>query len=136
MICTKRPLTIAQINEYNSVALAYLGDAVYEQQIRLKLITDMNILAGKLHGYAVKRACAEYQCRAARILMEENFLTDEEQTVLKRGRNASSKAAPKHATAIEYRMATGLESLFGYLFLKGEDNRIEEIFNRIWDIEP
>lgn len=63
------------------------------------------------------------------------MLDEEEQAVLKRGRNATGTTVPKHSSAVEYRHATALESLFGYLHLKGEKDRIIEIFNAIWEIE-
>ena len=88
---------------------------------------------GKLHSLAVKRVCASYQSRAVDVI--SSFLTEEEQTILKRGRNATGNTVPKSSNPVEYRRATALECLFGYLYLKGEKLRIEEIFDMIWSME-
>ncbi|MGN1132851.1 MAG: Mini-ribonuclease 3 [Oscillospiraceae bacterium] len=121
--------------QYSPVALAFMGDAVYEQKAREKIILSGNRPANELHKIAVTRVCAEYQSAAAVRLVENGLLTDEEQAVLKRGRNAHGIQIPKHSTASQYRMATGLESLFGYLFLIGEKERIDELFEICWETE-
>ncbi|MGN1113975.1 MAG: Mini-ribonuclease 3 [Oscillospiraceae bacterium] len=121
--------------QYSPVALAFMGDAVYEQKAREKIILSGNRPANELHKIAVKKVCAEYQSAAAERLLEKDVLTDEEQAVLKRGRNANGIQIPKHSTASQYRMATGLESLFGYLFLTGEQERIDELFEVCWETD-
>lgn len=122
-----------EINQYGPLALAFLGDVIYEKLVREYIILKGNMPVSKLHSLSVKKVCAEYQARAVEILKEK--LTEEEQDVLRRGRNASGITAPKHSTVAEYRAATALECLFGYLHLAGRDERVEELFEIIWNIE-
>ena len=109
--------------------LAFLGDAVYELFVRQNLVETANMPVNKLHLLAVEKVRASFQSNAYAII--EPQLTEEEQTIWKRGRNASGVKAPKHADAVEYRRATGLEALFGYLFLQGRMDRLEELFQLI-----
>ena len=88
---------------------------------------------GKLHIFAVKRVCARFQSKAVEVILP--LLTEEETTILKRGRNATGNTVPKSSNPVEYRRATALECLFGYLYLKGENVRIQELFDIIWEIE-
>ena len=83
----------------------------------------------KLHLLAVERVRASFQSNAYSIIEEQ--LTEEEQSIWKRGRNANGVKAPKNADPVEYRRATGLETLFGYLFLQGKTDRLEELFRMI-----
>ena len=122
------------IMQYSPLALAFMGDAVYEQKAREKIILSGNRPANDLHKLAVKRVCAEYQATAVAMLKDKQILTDEEQDILRRGRNAGGISAPKHSTVAQYRAATGLECLFGYLYLLGESERINEIFDIIWEL--
>lgn len=87
----------------------------------------------KLHPASVERVRANYQARAAELI--EHMLTEDEQAVMKRGRNAScsSGSVPKSSNPIEYHKATSLETLFGYLHLLGETDRIRELFDYIWE---
>lgn len=120
-----------ELNQYSPLSLAFLGDAVYERMVRQKLLLIGNRPVGQLHQMAIKKVCAAYQSEAAdRIAV---ILTEEETDILKRGRNATGTTVPKHSTAIEYRKATALECLFGYLHLKGETARLEELFEIIWN---
>lgn len=113
------------ITEINGANLAYLGDAVMELLVRKKLV----LLGGKLgdiNKIADRYVRAGNQSKAADKLMDS--LTEEELAVYKRGRNVHVNSVPKHATEREYKKATGLEALFGYLYLKNEEARIEELF--------
>lgn len=83
----------------------------------------------KLHSEKVKLVCAEFQSKIYDMIIEN--LTEKELSVLKRGRNATGNSIPKHADAAEYRRATALEALFGYLYLLDESKRIEELFDYI-----
>lgn len=123
-----------QVNQYSPLTLAFLGDAVYENYVRTKIVMAANMPANKLHSLAVKRVCCEYQAVAMRSLIESSFLTEEEQYIARRGKNANGVAPPKHSTATEYRLATGLECLFGFLYLEGNTDRLDEIFEYVWDI--
>ena len=80
----------------------------------------------KLHNYAVKMVKATYQSKVYEIF--QPVLTEQEFAILKRGRNAHSSTVPKNANPVEYRRATGVESLFGFLHLNGEDERAKELF--------
>ena len=110
-----------------------MGDAIFEQLCREKLMLTANMPAKKLHGMAVKKVCAEYQANAVRYLLDNSLLSEEELDILKRGRNSNGVNAPKHSTVSEYRAATGLESLFGFLHLCGRHERAAEIFDIVWN---
>ena len=113
--------------------LAFLGDAVYELYVRNYMVHKANMPVNKLHLATVEKVRASYQSDAyARI---ESFLTEEEQDVWRRGRNANGVKAPKNANPAEYRRATGLEALFGYLFLQGKMDRLDQLFQLI-ETEP
>lgn len=123
-------MTKHDASQYSPTALAFLGDAVYEQLVREKLLLRANMPAGKLHKMAVQFVCCEFQSEAVERILGE--LSEDEQAVYKRGRNADGISSPKHSSVTEYRRATGLECLFGYLYLIGESERIREIFGMIW----
>ena len=122
-----------QLNEYSPLTLAFLGDAVYEQMVRERLLLAANRPVGQLHQLTIKRVCAKFQAKAVEVILP--ILSEEEQVVLKRGRNATGTTVPKHSSAIEYRHATALESLFGYLHLKGETERLTQLFDVIWAMQ-
>ena len=114
------------IRLYSPQALAFLGDAVYEILVRERIVHRANMPVNKLHLQAVEQVRASYQSKAYAVV--EPVLTEEELAALKRGRNISSIKPPKNGTMQDYRRATGLECLFGYLYLKGEIQRIKELF--------
>lgn len=109
--------------------LAFLGDAVYELFVRQRLVETANMPVNKLHLLAVEQVRASFQSDAYERI--EAYLTEEEQTIWKRGRNANGVKAPKNANPAEYRRATGLEALFGYLFLLGRTQRLSQLFELI-----
>lgn len=125
-------LTKQQANAYSPLALAFLGDCVYEQLVREKLILSGNMPAGKLHSMATKRVCARCQSKVIQIL--QPVLTEDEVAIFKRGRNATGNSVPKNTNIIDYRKATGLEALFGYLHLIGAYDRVSELFEIAWSI--
>lgn len=108
--------------------LAYIGDAVYELLVRTFLM-DKNLSVNQLHKATTKYVRAGAQSEIVHGL--EDILTDKEKTIVKKGRNAKSKTSPKNADMIDYKYATGFESLFGYLYLTGKDDRLYEIFEKI-----
>ena len=114
------------IRLYSPQALAFLGEAVYEILVRERIVHRANMPVNKLHLQAVEQVRASYQSKAYAVV--EPVLTEEELAALKRGRNISSIKPPKNGTMQDYRRATGLECLFGYLYLKGEIQRINELF--------
>lgn len=113
------------LHTLSPITMAFLGDAVYELLVREQLARE-NAPAGKLHQKAVKRVCCSAQAIGYDTLLET--LTEEEHNILRRGRNANSTRVPKNAKPLEYRKATGLEALFGYLYLKKDTARIRELF--------
>lgn len=118
--------------QYSPLALAFIGDAVYEQLVREKLILRANTSANALHKMAVEKVCAEFQADAAARLIQDQMLTQQELEVYKRGRNAKGINPPKHSSVAQYRSATGLETLFGFLRLTNRVERIDELFSQIW----
>ena len=117
----------------NSLQLALIGDGVFEVFIRNYILTQNTALsANKIHVKAIGYVKAKSQ---ACIMHEiENLLNEEEEAVYKRGRNAKSPTVPKNAEIRDYRMATGFEALIGYLYLIGDKERLEFIFNRSIEI--
>lgn len=108
-----------------ALVLAYVGDAVYELAVRGHLVNTGLVKVNRLHGEAVKYVNAGAQARILKAL--EGSLSEEEAAVVRRGRNAKSPHAPRGAGVIEYRHSTALESLIGYLYLKGDAARLSEI---------
>ena len=108
--------------EYSPLALAYIGDTVYDLFIRTKVIAKGNRHVTEMHKESVSFVKAHSQSVSAYALERE--LTEDELRVLKWGRNAKSNTTPKNADVTEYRMATGFETLVGYLYLSGEDERL------------
>lgn len=124
-------MTEKEVNQYSPLALAFMGDAVYEQLVRERIIKTANMPAQKLHELTIEKVRAEYQAAAVKRLCDEGLLTEQEQDIFRRGRNAGGITAPKHSTVAEYRAATGLECLFGFLHLCGRQERIAELFELI-----
>ena len=124
-------MTEKEVNQYSPLALAFMGDAVYEQLVRERIIKTANMPAQKLHELTIEKVRGEYQAAAIKRLSDEGLLTEQEQDIFRRGRNAGGITAPKHSTVAEYRAATGLECLFGFLFLCGRQERIAELFELI-----
>lgn len=116
------------IRTYSPLTLAYIGDAVFELVVRTVLVDRKNTQPEKLHKAATKVVKAETQALMAEALKEE--LTEEELTIFKRGRNAKSATKAKNATMSEYRRATGFEALMGYLYLKGNIERMIELIHK------
>jgi len=109
----------------NPVVLAYAGDAVYELLVRQYLISKPSHKSHELHREATKRVSAKAQRLTLERLMP--MLTEEEAEVVRRGRNAKSGSPPKNADLADYRHATALETLFGYLFYERRSTRIREL---------
>jgi ribonuclease III family protein len=120
-----------EIERLPPLTLAYLGDSVYELFIRTYLVGTGNTKVNKLHKMAIHYVSAKAQAHFTNILKE--VLTQREEQILKVGRNAKSATVAKNADVLEYRWATGLEALFGYLYLKKEYERLGNIINKIID---
>ena len=115
-----------ELLKMSNLGLAYLGDAVYEVMVRAWLCLHGKLTPGRLHRAALSYVAAPRQAALAEQLMP--LLTEEETQVYKRGRNASPHSHPRGATRREYQMATGLEALFGWLYLRGESDRLNALF--------
>ena len=113
-------------DEYSPLVLAYIGDAVFELYVRRKLIEAGNMPVDKLHKAATQLVNAAAQCESFKKI--EGCLTDSEMAVYKRGRNAKS-TVPKNMQMGQYRVATGLEALLGYMYLTGESTRLDKILS-------
>lgn len=109
--------------------LAFLGDSVYEIIVRKKIICNYNTQVGNLNSLKVKSVCCEYQAELFEKI--KSMLTEEELEIYKRGRNAHVKKIPKKSSPITYHKATGLEALFGFLYLSGQEERLLELSNEI-----
>ncbi|MBQ7874458.1 MAG: ribonuclease III [Oscillospiraceae bacterium] len=116
-------------NALNGLSLAFIGDAVYEIMVREHLLEHGSMPVKKLHTMAVEMVRASFQANVFDFL--EPIVGEDENGILHRGRNASATHIPKGANAIEYRKATGVEALFGWLYLEGRNERIKELFEMI-----
>ena len=112
---------------YSPLALAYMGDAVYEVLIRTRVMNRGSMQVNKMHKKSASLVKAEAQARMIQALQEE--LTEEETAVYKRGRNAHSASSAKNASIRDYRMATGFEALVGYLYLTGHYDRLLKLLH-------
>ena len=117
----------SNIGELNGASLAYLGDAVLELLVRRYLVQSGEQNLGRLNRRADAYVCAAAQSRAIERILP--LLNEEELAAFKRGRNTHSQTVPKSATVSEYRRATGMESLFGFLYLSGQIARTEALFS-------
>ena len=119
-------MTPNQIGDLTALGLAHIGDAVFELLVRSWLCTRGVAKAGQLHKQTVRYVAAPAQ--AAFMARIQDLLSDEELTWFKRGRNSHVNGIPKNATHAEYSAATGLEALFGTLYLLGRRERINALF--------
>lgn len=117
------------LDRLSALGLAHIGDAVYELLTRLRLAKDGASTAKNLHRRTIALVCAPAQARAARLLLP--LLTEEEQAVFRHGRNAKSPSVPKSCTPGEYSQATALEALFGWLYLRGDYDRVNELYEAV-----
>jgi ribonuclease-3 family protein len=125
-----RKFTVDETRRLNPLAMAFVGDTVFELAVRSHLVGENTELsAHKLHVKAISYVKAHAQCELMKIL--EGKLTVEEEAIFKRGRNTKSPSVPKNADVQEYRIATGLETLIGYLFLSGQRERLTEILQML-----
>ena len=113
-------------NNYSTAALAYLGDCVIELCVREHLVRSGLSSSARLNSEALEYVKASKQAEAMKNILE--LLTEDEAAAFRRGRNMGHTNTPKSATVSEYRAATGMETLFGYLHLSGRQERIAELF--------
>jgi ribonuclease-3 family protein len=112
--------------EYSPLALAYMGDAIFELMVRETVLSRGNAPVNKLHK--ASRSYVNAAAQAAMYIKLEGIVTEEELAVMKRGRNAKSYTTAKNQSVTDYRHATGVESLFGYLYLKKDFERLQQLF--------
>lgn len=113
--------------QLNSLALAYIGDAVYEQYIRYHLLKKGTVRPNQLHRLGTSFVSAKAQAKVVHHLLEMSFFSEEEEAVLRRGRNAKSGTVPKNTDVQTYRYSTAFEALIGYHYLLKNHSRVEEI---------
>ena len=111
------------------LALAFVGDGVYELLARPQLLARGSAPVGRLHSRTVELVSAAAQARAYRLVAP--LLSPEEEAIYRRGRNANSTRSPRHTDPAVYRCATGMEALFGWLYLTGQVARLEQLFQVI-----
>ena len=119
-------MTDADLKQMSTLGLAHIGDGVYELLTRTYLAERGVTAVSKLHKATVSYVCAPAQARAAEAMLPS--LTEEEQEIYRRGRNTRVNSVPKASDLAQYHAATGLEALFGWLWLKGDKARAEELF--------
>lgn len=124
----KYPAKEQDISQYSPLGLAYIGDNVYELFNRTFALSKGNRQVEKLHKECSSRARASFQ--AERALTLQDSLTEEEKAIYLRGRNAMVKTKAKNSSITEYHEATGLEAVIGYLFLKGNYERVLELMEK------
>ena len=113
-------------NLYPGLVLAYIGDAIYEVYVRSRIVCEHSDMPpNKLHIESIKHVKAHAQSNS--MIAIEPLLTEEEEAIYKRGRNAKSATVPKNADVSDYRRSTGFEALLGFLYIKGEKERLEEL---------
>ncbi len=122
-----------EIRAISNLGLAHLGDGVYELMVRSWLCLHGKATSRGLHKATVGYVAAPAQARAAEKILPQ--LIGEEADVFRRGRNTSPHSVPQNASRADYQTATGLEALFGWLYLSGQDKRIEELFEHISNAE-
>lgn len=119
--------TESEVNMMSPLTWAYVGDCVYELYIRTQLINKTNLKPHKLHIESIKYVKAQAQAEILKKIHEN--LTQEEQEIVKRGRNAENHHLPKNCNVQDYMYATAFEALIGYLYLTKQNKRLKEILD-------
>ena len=120
---------MTDVNLINGIALAFEGDAVYSMYIRRHLIFQGLTKPNQLHREATKYVSAKAQANLISLMMEEGILTEKEEDIYKRGRNANSHTKAKNADIVTYRMSTGFEAVMGYLHMTRAIERLEALID-------
>jgi ribonuclease-3 family protein len=122
-------LTLSDVKQLNSLALAYMGDAVFEQVVREHLIRSGRVRPNILHKEATNYVSAKAQATIVKEMLDKGFLSEDEQAVLRRGRNAKSGSVPKNTDVITYHHSTAFEAVIGSLYLSGQTERLQEVLH-------
>ena len=117
------------VKQIKALALAYMGDAVYEQAIREHLLRSGRVKPNVLHREATHYVSAKSQAAILKMMQASGFLTEEEEAVMRRGRNAKSGSVPKNTDVVTYNYSSGFEAVIGYLHLLGRTERVQEIIS-------
>lgn len=123
----------ADVASLSPLTLAFIGDTVFDLLVRSELVCEANRPVNALHKAASGKVCAAAQAKGIKKILP--LLTEQEEAVFKRGRNSHTGGIPKNASSADYHYATGLESLFGWLYLNGMAERIKELYSIIADEE-
>lgn len=117
------------VKQIKALALAYMGDAVYEQAIREHLLRSGRVKPNVLHREATHYVSAKSQAATLKMMQASGFLTEEEEAVMRRGRNAKSGSVPKNTDVVTYNYSSGFEAVIGYLHLLGRTERVQEVIS-------
>ena len=120
---------MTDVNLINGIALAFEGDAVYSMYIRRHLIFQGLTKPNQLHREATRYVSAKAQANLISLMLEEGILTEKEEDIYKRGRNANSHTKAKNTDIVTYRMSTGFEAVMGYLHMTEDIERLEELID-------
>lgn len=120
--------------QVNSLALAYIGDAIYEVYVRHHLLSKGNVRPNQLHKLATKYVSAKAQATVLHELSKMEFFSEEELAIIRRGRNAKSGTVPKNTDVQTYRYSTAFEALIGYLHLEKNADRLAEIIQTSFEL--
>ncbi|RYL89931.1 ribonuclease III [Sporolactobacillus sp. THM7-4] len=123
-------------SQVNSLALAFMGDSIIEVYVREAVIACGGTKPHLLHAKAVEYVSAKAQSRFLHELKEENFLSEEELKIVRRGRNAKSHSVPRNTDVQTYNFSTGFEALIGHLYFAGQEDRIEKIMEKMFRNHP
>jgi ribonuclease-3 family protein len=133
MIMDNGKLSISDVKMLNPLALAYVGDSVYDTFVRTLLVSGGHGQVAKLHKMSIEFVKAKAQADTLEKINE--FLTPDEQDIVRRGRNTKSGTVPKNADLSDYRHATGFEALIGFLYLTGQIDRLMEVIGRVIEVK-
>lgn len=130
----KEQLGVGEVDPkgYSPLALAYIGDSIFDVMVRTIEVSRVNKQVNKYHRDVSKIVCAPAQAKMIRSILDE--LTEEERTIYKRGRNAKSYTKAKNASTIDYRNATGFEAMLGYLYLKEDFKRLIDVVKKALEV--
>ncbi|OSX54294.1 Mini-ribonuclease 3 [Anoxybacillus ayderensis] len=126
---------IKDFQQLNGLTLAYIGDAVYELFVRHHLLALGKVKPSDLHNLAKTYVCAKAQAKVLQWLLNHNQLSEQEIAVVRRGRNAKSVSTPKNTDVQTYRQSTGFEALIGYHFLNGNEERLHQLMQWVFDVQ-
>ncbi|EHJ06897.1 Mini-ribonuclease 3 [Staphylococcus simiae] len=125
---------VNHIKLLNPLTLAYMGDAVLDQYVRSYIVLKLKSKPNRLHQVAKRYVSAKSQAQTLELLIEEQWFTDEEMDILKRGRNAKSYTKAKNTDIQTYRKSSALEAVLGYLYLTKQEERLEQLLTKIINI--